>query len=201
MLLPLKSLQPILSNEKSYINYLIKKEALDSQSICNSCSSLAKRYEKCKLKVNEILQIGYYWLAKTLHISIKTITGHSPNTITYYTNPLVGLNLQETQNKIRDPKIIVEIDETKIGKRKHNHSYCAIYMIIFGEDKMKDEIENIEEIMDREEINKREEKDEEEKREGSVEEIENKNNNNIEIIEIMSDDSIEIIEIESDNNI
>ncbi|CAG8778978.1 25528_t:CDS:2, partial [Dentiscutata erythropus] len=149
MLPPLKSLQSILSNEKSCINYLIEKGVLDSQSICNLCSSLAKRYEKVfkyrrkqcrisvsifkdiffskrKLKVNEILQIGYYWLAKTPHISIKNITGHSPNTITYYANcfkALVGLNLQETQDKIRGPEIIVEIDKTKIGKRKYNHGH------------------------------------------------------------------------------
>ncbi|CAG8791119.1 20560_t:CDS:2, partial [Dentiscutata erythropus] len=101
MLLPLKSLQPILLNEKSCINYLIEKGVLDINQYVIHVR---------KLKVNEILQIGYYWLAKTPHISIKNITGHSPNTITYYTNRFRAL----------------------IRKRKHNYGHHVKDVWVFG---------------------------------------------------------------------
>ncbi|CAG8806614.1 13870_t:CDS:2, partial [Dentiscutata erythropus] len=114
---------------------------------------------------------------------------------------LVGLNLQETQDKIGGPEIIVEIDKTKIRKRKHNHGHhvkvnhslyyvdpnMCVYTNTIEETwngiKLQvpprncTESEIPEEIMDREEISKGEERDEEKEREDSIEEIENKNRN------------------------
>jgi transposase-like protein len=147
---PRRYFQHIFDDENAAIDYLLTQGCLDLPSYCEKCgendfkkdrkmwkctkSSCRKKvsmlkdsfFAKTKLKVNELLEIGYYWLAKVGRDSIVTITGHSPNTITNAIDSyrqLVADTLDSEEQMIGGKEIIVEIDEAKFGKRKYNRGH------------------------------------------------------------------------------
>jgi hypothetical protein len=78
------------------------------------------------LKNNQILYLGYLWLVGTSRQSALVSTGFSPNTVTaFYMHfrSLVASMLSEEDEVIGGPNVTVEVDETKLGKRKYNRGH------------------------------------------------------------------------------
>jgi len=140
------SLGNIFFDEDECIKFLFQMEILYNDPSCSECGSSTKRFgklfrcrkKKCrkgvsifkdsffaknKIPVNKALLIGYLWLTNASHTSILIMTGHSSATITDYVGyyrSLVGSCVQDRDNrKIGGEDIIVEIDESKFGKRKN----------------------------------------------------------------------------------
>ena len=80
-------------------------------------------FYRSALSSNQILWIGYLWLAIVRRESILLLTGHSPNTITSFISifrKLEASTLTEENTIIGGKDIAVEIDESKLGKRKYH---------------------------------------------------------------------------------
>lgn len=80
-------------------------------------------FENARLPVNKVLEIYYLWLLKVPMTSIMIYTGNASNTITNHVNnirDLIGSQIQLHKQKIGGQGIIVEIDETKIGRNKYH---------------------------------------------------------------------------------
>jgi transposase-like protein len=81
------------------------------------------------------MQIAQLWLANTSHTTAVTLTGHSSTTITnFYCHfrRLVTSALLEEDQIIGGPGVEVEIDETKLGKRKYNrgHRVDGVWVVV-----------------------------------------------------------------------
>ena len=88
-----------------------------------------------KLKINETLELAYYWLCGVSRTTALAMTGHSPNTVTdFYGHfrQLVASSLEDTDTQIGGPGIIVEIDESKFGRRKYNRGHRIEGAWVFG---------------------------------------------------------------------
>jgi transposase-like protein len=141
-------LMHIFSNEEAAIKYLLEQRVLYLKTICE-CGGKAIRHGKqyrctkktCRraifvfkdsffangrLKINESMLIGYLWLCNSTHTSIRTMTGHSSNTITDYLRhfrQLAASSLDEEDDLVGGQGIIVEVDESKFGKRKYHRGH------------------------------------------------------------------------------
>ena len=76
-------------------------------------------FANSRLKCSEVLLIGYLWLSNANSTTIATLTGHSSHTIADYIRhfqQLVTSNIDDDDTLIGGPNIIVEIDESKMGK-------------------------------------------------------------------------------------
>lgn len=87
------------------------------------------------LGCRDILQIAQLWLANASNTTAITLTGHSSATITnFYRHfrKLVTSALVEEDQIIGGPGIEVEIDETKLGKRKYNrgHPVDGVWVVV-----------------------------------------------------------------------
>jgi transposase-like protein len=79
-----------------------------------------------KLKCNEVLLFGYYWLGGCSHSQLLKFTGFGSATVTEYLQhfrQLVSGSLDDEDSIIGGEDIIVEIDESKFGKRKANRGH------------------------------------------------------------------------------
>ena len=79
--------------------------------------------------------MAYLWLAKSSSTTIQALTGHSEHTISDYRRhimQLVGSSLDDEDTTIGGPEIIVEVDETKLGKRKYNrgHRVKGVWLLV-----------------------------------------------------------------------
>jgi transposase-like protein len=78
------------------------------------------------LDCSHIMLMAYLWLTKTSKQSVMMQTGHSSDTVGIFLKHfrnLVSDNLNEENQIIGGPDIIVEIDESKFGKRKNNRGH------------------------------------------------------------------------------
>ncbi|KCZ77170.1 hypothetical protein H311_01822 [Anncaliia algerae PRA109] len=76
-------------------------------------------FQTYKTKINKLLMLCYFYLLKTPVDEIKKATGLCSATITdwtHYLRQLLGEAVDEEQTVIGGPAIIVEVDETKMGK-------------------------------------------------------------------------------------
>lgn len=78
---------------------------------------------KSRLAINDSLLLGYLWLSGASFSVTLALTSHSLNTIVeYYAyfRQLVADSLDKEDWTIGGEGIIVEVDESKFGKRKYN---------------------------------------------------------------------------------
>ncbi|KCZ80132.1 hypothetical protein H312_02464 [Anncaliia algerae PRA339] len=79
-----------------------------------------------KIRIKEFLHLSYLWLAKVSHTAIKTLKGHTSKTITRILKIVMEIlpnNMQETKVKIGGSGILVQLDESKFGKRKYSRGH------------------------------------------------------------------------------
>lgn len=144
-------LQRVLFNEKDAIEYLEANAVFYTQMECKKCGTVLNRcvgeeFFRCnartcrtrfsfksgtffsgsKLKLHEILMLGHLWVNNVQRCSAITMSGHSSATITYFYahfRQLVASTLSANDQVIGGPGIVVQIDETKMGKRKYHRGH------------------------------------------------------------------------------
>lgn len=155
---PTKEIKELFFSEEGCVEFLISNDILYKQPNCETCGMKTSRYNnswKCttkncrksksifhgsffsgtKIKANKALYMAYLWLSRCSITSILLQTGHSSETVTNYVGylrQLVGDTLSPIKCKIGGPGITVEIDETKMGKRKHNRGHPVPGVWILG---------------------------------------------------------------------
>jgi transposase-like protein len=92
-------------------------------------------FSKIRIRKCEILHLAYLWLSGCTHKTAMVHTGHSKPTITdYYShfNQLVAEDLNEEDLQIGGENIVVEVDETKLGKRKYHrgHHVDGVWVVV-----------------------------------------------------------------------
>lgn len=141
----------LFPTEYDCLVYLLQKGVFDQPQICGSCNTEmrllidqqkwrctkwkcnTKRslransfFAKYHLTCRDILNIGRKWLNKEPTTSIIRSTGCASDTICYYLKcfrELIADSLDHEDYIIGGEGIIVEIDETKISKRKYNRGH------------------------------------------------------------------------------
>lgn len=156
-----KQLETIFSNEEEALNYLISNDVFYETFNCESCGGEMKRYiarnvfqcnsQKCRgkqlsmkkgtfffgsnLKCINILKLSHLWLSKVSIGSAIILTGHSSKTVRAFYSHFRNLVMQSIDIEdvlIGGENIIVEVDETKLGKRKYNrgHRVDGVWVIV-----------------------------------------------------------------------
>lgn len=87
------------------------------------------------LKPHRIMQLAFFWLNGVARDMAMSKTGVSPNTATAYYGhfrALVASTLEENDTIIGGNGIVVDIDETKLGKRKYNrgHRVEGVWVVV-----------------------------------------------------------------------
>jgi transposase-like protein len=79
--------------------------------------------------------MAYFWLAGSRRIELMRFTGHSPNTVTAYVRyfrQVVCEAVVNDDNMVGGEGIVVEIDESKFGKRKDNRGHAVEGVWVVG---------------------------------------------------------------------
>lgn len=147
----IQKLSKKLSSEKKAISYLVKHGFIKSEKKCWRCKrpmafnidlKLFRCYKKncgvqksifqhsffatCRLGIHNLLWIAYLFLYNTPTSSIVKMTGISSKTIcewVFFIRQMLADMIDFCDVKIGGPGVIVEVDETKLGKRKYHKGH------------------------------------------------------------------------------
>lgn len=121
------------------------KNKEESRSIRIRCNRKTCRYvldykkdtifENSKLGLSHTLMLSYLWLSKVHSVSIKKMTGLSSATVASFLKNIrevVQKDFLTSKRKIGGPGIVVEIDESKFGKRKYNKGHHVEGVWVIG---------------------------------------------------------------------
>jgi transposase-like protein len=143
------SLSSILFDEETCISWLFQNRILDSIGACEGCGGTVRlgghefhcQSRNCRrrksifsgsffsrqmLPCNQVMLLSYFWLGGCGRAELIRFTGHSPNTATAYVKyfrQVVCEAVLDDNNMVGGEGIIVEIDESKFGKRKNNRGH------------------------------------------------------------------------------
>jgi ISXO2-like transposase domain len=152
------SLTNILNDESECLSFLMGRRIFYEINECHDCGSevtLSGKIYQCKrrkcrkkesllkgtifanskLPCNRVLQIAYLWLAECKHKSIVITTGLSKPTITKflgYFRQIVSCALETDDMVIGGEGVVVEIDESKFGKRKYHRGHPVEGVWVIG---------------------------------------------------------------------
>jgi transposase-like protein len=155
---PRKVIMDILFENDAAISFLLEEGILYPQRRCEHCGSETSRFRtqwkciksscrksvsifrdsfftNCKIPVCDVLHIAYHWLWKDAIRDISKQTGHSTQTVSHYVadfRQLIGEMFKDCDQRIGGPQIVVELDETKLGKRKYNRGHHVEGVWVFG---------------------------------------------------------------------
>lgn len=154
----LKSLLHILFDEQKCIDFLFEQNILYANPNCTLCLAAMRRekklwrcknfrcnktcsiftgsfFAKARITCDEVMHIAYLWLTKASYSTALIHTHHSSPTITEYYNylrQLVTDNLNFEDTMIGGENIIVEIDESKFGRRKYHRGHRVEGVWVLG---------------------------------------------------------------------
>jgi hypothetical protein len=155
---PLLSLINIFNDESQCITWLFDNHAVDLIEQCLSCGGEVRPcgkmfhcrsrncrkkfsifrnsfFAKSKLQCNQALLLCYFWLGGDKYTQIRRYTGHSSATVsafTGYCRQLVSSSLDDVDGMIGGEGIVVELDESKFGKRKYNRGHRVEGVWVLG---------------------------------------------------------------------
>jgi transposase-like protein len=143
------SLLPVLFDEQKCIEFLFAEGILLIPELCYACGGRVNRngqifrctrnscrkatsifrssfFSKSRLRCCEVLHLGYLWLTGCSRQIILHNVTHSKDTISAYLvwlRELVSQMLEPDDTMIGGANVIVEVDETKFGKRKYHRGH------------------------------------------------------------------------------
>ena len=157
---PIKELQKLFFSEDACVNYLMRYGVFYDVITCKKCGLALKLdfgrlsfrcsartcrteysyriftlFYGSKLDCSEILHLGYLWLTGATWTVTQIITGHSEKVITAFYGHfriLVASMLEDVDQVIGGDGVEVQVDETKLGKRKFNrgHRVEGVWVIV-----------------------------------------------------------------------
>lgn len=160
MLPTIESLLPVLFDEGQCKRFLVQQGIFYTSLPCPKCgdhmqanedidlfrcskrscrTSLSIRshtfFAGSRLKSCQIMHLGYLWLNKNSQTQAMNATGCSSKTVTDFFchfRALVATVLEEEDTRIGGPGVLVEIDETKLGKRKYHrgHRVDGVWILV-----------------------------------------------------------------------
>jgi hypothetical protein len=157
---PILSLFPLFNDEGAMLDFLMTKNCFDIPSSCEACgSTLSLRrdqqiwrctkhtcrkqvslrkgsfFSRNRLSLSKTLILGYAWLLKMPQTSIIPFAQCSPNTAAAYSKffrQLVADSLDFEDFVIGGEGVTIEVDECKLGKRKHNRGHHVEGVWVLG---------------------------------------------------------------------
>lgn len=157
---PLRALLPQLSDESACVDFLLSREVFYTARTCQACSTPMKLHKDrgtfvcpkrdCRREISlkkgsffsghrlpcgDILLLAYFWLCKVSNTTAVTMSGNSRTAVAgfySYFRELVSGSLDEEDTQIGGPGIIVEVDESKFGKRKYHRGHRVEGVWVLG---------------------------------------------------------------------